>query len=199
MKYEKLTLFLFITTLTLIATSMHVYGFFFGLGGTETRQEEVQLSDGRVIVVERETLSERGGAEWASNSRGTKPKEYRIRFVHPDGSGKIIEWRSTKKSPRTYPETPLILDMQAQEPVVFTIVAISAHRCQVYSKYIYRNDFWIEEALPEKFEKRITNLSFRGGKDMPKFVDLATKQKGNAEIGYSRSLRQVGPTREVCD
>ncbi|NVN90381.1 MAG: hypothetical protein HXX11_07220 [Desulfuromonadales bacterium] len=106
---------------------------YLGFGGTEKWKEEVPLSNGRVIVVERETLREGGGGEWASNRSGTKPKEYRIRFAHPDGSGKMIEWRSTKKSPRTYPEFPLILDLESGQPIVFAIVAISAHRCEVYS------------------------------------------------------------------
>jgi hypothetical protein len=48
--------------------------------------EEVQLSDGRIIVVERETRNEPGGDERAYNRAGIKPKEFRIRFVMPDGS-----------------------------------------------------------------------------------------------------------------
>ncbi len=77
-------------------------------------------------------------------------------------------------------------------------MAISAHRCEVYSKYIYRNGIWIEEALPEEFEKRITNLFIRNDIDMPKYVDQETKRKGNADIGYRQSLKQVGPKRQVC-
>jgi hypothetical protein len=164
---------------------------------SEHWKEEVQLSDGRIIVVERERLGERGGDEWASNRSGTKPKEYRIRFAHPDGSGKMIEWRTTKIDSQTWPEIPLILDMESGQPVVFAIVAISSG-CEVYSKYIYQNGIWIEEALPEKFEQRMTNLFLRIGVDMPKFVNLETKRKRNAEPGYSKSLKQVGPTRQVC-
>jgi len=64
-------------------------GFLFMLGVTmnacsssENWKEEVQLSDGRIIVVERERLGESGGDEWASNRSGSKPKEYRIRFIY---------------------------------------------------------------------------------------------------------------------
>jgi len=120
-----------------------------------------------------------------------------MRFAHPDGSEKMIEWWTTKKSPGTWPEIPLILDMESGQPIVFASVGIKA-RCEVYSKYVYRDGVWREEALPEKFEAHTTNLFLRDGIDMPKFVDLETKRKGNAEIGYSRSLRQVGPTRQVC-
>jgi hypothetical protein len=169
---------------------------FLGFGGTEKWKEEVQLSDGSIIVVDRETLREGGGDEWVSNRSGTKPKEHRIRFGHPDGSGKIIEWRSTKKSPATWPEIPLILDVDSGYPVVFTLIAIS-EGYEVYCKYGYRGGTWNEEVLPDKFEERTTNLFIRDGVDMPKFVDLETKRKGNAEIGYRRSLKKVGPIRQV--
>ena len=46
--------------------------------GSQKWKEEVQLSDGRIIVVEREMVNERGGDEWASNWGGSKSKEYRI-------------------------------------------------------------------------------------------------------------------------
>lgn len=163
---------------------------------TEKWKEEVQLSDGRIMVVERETLRERGGDEWASNRSGTKPKEYRIRFADPDGSGKMVEWRSAKKF-ETWPEIPLILDMVAGQPTVFSLVAISIG-CEIYSKYVYRDGASVEEILPEKFEQRTTNLLLRVGVDMPKFVDLETKRKFNKEPGYRRALKQVGPTRKVC-
>ncbi|MBZ0095191.1 MAG: hypothetical protein K8H75_07480 [Sulfuricella sp.] len=164
---------------------------------SESWKEEVQLSDGRIIVVERETLHERGGDEWASNRSGSKPKERRIRFAYPGESGQMVEWRSIKKSPQTWPEKPLILDTEAGQPIIFSLVAISPG-CETYSKYVYRNGVWIEEELPEKFEQRTTNLFIRDGTDMPQFVDLETKRKGNAEIGYRRALKQVGPTRQVC-
>ncbi|MFH1021354.1 MAG: hypothetical protein V1782_12220 [Pseudomonadota bacterium] len=194
MKYTKGTQGLLVAIL-IMGTSMNAFGFL-GFGGTEKWKEEVQLNDGRIIVVERETLHERGGGEIVSNRSGTKPKERRIRFAHLDGSGKIVEWRSSKVY-RTWPEKPLILDVESGHPIVFTSVGIKT-ACECYSKYVYRNGGWIEEVLPETFGKRITNLFIRDGIDMPKFVDLETKRKGNAEIGYSRSLRQVGPTRQVC-
>jgi hypothetical protein len=177
-------------------TSMNVFGFF-GFGGTEKWKEEVQLSDGRVIVIEREMLREGGGDEWVSNRSLSKPKEHRIQFKDPDGSGKIIEWRSTKKSPHIYPEIPLILDLESGQLVIFTTVGISPG-CEVYNKYIYRNGVWSEEELPAKFEQRATNLFLKLGIDMPKFVDLETKRKVNANKGYRKAVRQVGPNREVC-
>lgn len=168
--------------------------------GSERWQEEVKLSDGRTIVAEGEMLSERGGGEWASNPSGTKPKEYRIRFAEPAGSGQMVEWRTTKVSPGTWPEIPLILDVEAAQPIVFSSVAIS-NGCEIYSKYRYRNGAWAEEALPEQFEQRTTNLLLKIGADMPKFVNLETKRKINMGIegrGYRRALTQVGPTRKVC-
>lgn len=43
--------------------------------GSEKWKEEVQLSDGKVIVVERELITEGGGDEWANNRSLSKPKE----------------------------------------------------------------------------------------------------------------------------
>lgn len=182
--------------IAMMVTSISACGFL-GFGRTKNWKEEVQLSDGRIIIVERTTIREGGGGEIVSNPSGTKPKEYRIRFAHPDGSGKMIEWCSTKTSPGTYPEIPLNLDTESGQIIIFTAVSISI-ACEVYNKYVYKNGIWIEEALPDKFEKRATNLFIKLGVNMPKFVNLETKRKGNAEIGYRQSFRQVGPNRKVC-
>lgn len=182
-----------------LLSSMTANAGLFGFGG-EKWKEEVLLSDGRAIVVERELLNERGGDEWAFNRSGTKPKGYLIRFAHPDGSRKTVEWRSTKKDFQTWPEIALILDIEAGQPIVFSLVAISAG-CEIYSKYIYKNGVWAEEALPENFEQRTTNLFLRIGTDMPKFVNLDLKRKintGTEGRGYRIALMQVGPMRKVC-
>ena len=165
--------------------------------GTQKWKEEVQLSDGRNIVVERELVREAGGGELATNLSGTKPKEYRIRIEHPKGSGQMIEWHSTKISPQTWPELPLVLDMEMGQAVVYAIVAISAG-CEVYSKYVYQNGAWVEEPLPEQFEPHTTNLLFGTKKDLPGLVNLEEKSKRNSGVGYRNADKQVGPTRKVC-
>lgn len=86
----------------------------------------------------RKIIKEGGGDEWVHNPTLLKPKEYRIIFAHPDGSGKKIEWRSIKKSPCTYLEKPLILDLEEGQPIVFSIIHINI-ACEIYSKYVYRN------------------------------------------------------------
>jgi hypothetical protein len=159
--------------------------------------EEVRLSDGRIIVVEREIRMERGGDEWAYNREGVKPREYRIRFPAPDGARQTIEWTSIKKSPFRWPEHPLILDVEAGQPIVFSTLDISAG-CEVYSKYRYQGGAWVEQPLPEQFEQRATNLLIRNGIDMPKFVNLQEKRQGNSDPSYRRALRYVGPNRKVC-
>ena len=170
----------------------------FGLfGGSEKWKEEVQLSDGRIVVVERETIHKGGGDEWASNRSGSMPKERRLRFAVTAGSTQMIEWRSTKFDFQTWPEKPLVLDVVAGQPVVYSLVAISSG-CEVYSKYVYRNGVWIEEPLLEQFEQLSTNLFIRDGVDMPSFVNLATKREGNSDSGYRRALKQVGPKVKVC-
>jgi hypothetical protein len=165
--------------------------------GSEKWKEEVQLSDGRVIVIDRETIHERGGDEWVHNRSGTKPKERHVKFAALDGSGKAIEWRSTKISPGTWPEKPLLLDVEAGQPMVLASVYVS-QACEIYLKYIYRNGMWAEEVLPDKFEPRTTNLLIRDGREMPNFVSLKEKEARNSSLRYSLALRQVGPARKVC-
>ncbi|MCE5210983.1 MAG: hypothetical protein LLG40_05475 [Deltaproteobacteria bacterium] len=160
-------------------------------------KEEVQLSDGRIIVVKRRIIREGGGGELASNPTLSKPKEYRINFAYPVDSETRIEWRSTKIDEGRYPEIPLILDLEAGQPIVYTILSISI-ACEVYNKYVYRNGVWIEEALPEHFEMRATNLFLKLSTDMPWFVNLETKRKENEDLGYRQSIKQVGPNRKVC-
>lgn len=158
--------------------------------------EEVQLSDGRIIVVQREAIYVGGGDEWASNRSGRKIHEYRIRFTGPDGSGKTIEWRSTKKSPQTYPEIPLVFDLPHGRPTVFTFVAISSADW-IYSKYVYLNGAWVEETLPVQFKQQTTNLLFASKKDLPKLLTLAEKSQRNSEPGHRQAFNQIGPNREV--
>jgi hypothetical protein len=165
--------------------------------GNSSWKEEVQLSDGKVIVVERDAIYVSGGAEWASNSSGSKINEYRIRFEYPAGSSRMVEWHSVKKSPRTYPEIPLVLDMLATEPTIFSLVAIS-NGCEVYSKYVYRNGAWAEEKLSQLFEQRTTNLLFASKKDLPTLLKLADKNKRNDDIGHRKALYQAGPNLKVC-
>ena len=190
-----------IGTIGLILTlgvSMNAQAGFFGLfGGGEKWKEEVRLSDGRVIVVDRELISEGGGDEWASNRSGSKPKEYRIRFFHPDRAQEKIEWRSTKIDSQTWPEIPLVFDIESEKPVVYSIVAIS-NGCSVYSKYIYGNGSWIEDQLPEQFQKRTTNLLFGSHKDMPAFVNFEEKRIRNNYIGVRNKYLQIGPLQKIC-
>lgn len=160
-------------------------------------KEEVRLNDGRIIVVEREAIYVGGGDEWAFNRGGGKINEERIQFPSPDGSGKTIEWRSTKKSPGTYPEIPLLLDMPVGQPTVFSLVAIS-NGCEVYSKYVYQQGTWVEEPLSEQFRQQTTNLLFGSQRDLPELLTLAEKNKRNSGDGYRQALKQIGPNRKVC-
>lgn len=179
-------------TLSLLATLLLL-----GCGKTVTWQEEVQLSDGRVIVVERETVRVMGGDDLAHGGSGTTPKERRIRFEYPSSSGKRVEWRSTKMSPSLVPEKPLVLDIRQGEPVVLASVATSGG-CNRYLKYVFANNQWQEITLNEEFEATPTNLFLMSGPDMPSFVDLSTKTKDIADIRYPRRLKQVGPHRTFC-
>ena len=164
--------------------------------GSEKWKEEVQLSDGRIIVVEQEMITEAGGDEWALNRSGRKPKERRIKFEYPEGSGKIVEWRSTKIDVQTWPEMPLVLDVESGRPVVFSDGGNSVG-CHVYFKYIYQNGAWVEEKLPPQFEKRTTNLLIFSSRNRHSFFDLEAKRKNNSEVTL-QDYKQVGPKHPYC-
>lgn len=165
--------------------------------GKSNWKEEVQLSNGKVIVVERDAIFVAGGDEWASNSSGSKIDEYRIRFTYSEGSGKLVEWRTTKKDFQTYPEVPLVFDIFSGQPTVFSLVAISSG-CEVYSKYVYKNGAWVEEPLPEQFEQHTANLLFGTQKDLPNLLKLEVKNKRNGDNRFREALKHAGPNRKVC-
>ncbi|HLP98364.1 MAG TPA: hypothetical protein VK149_07955 [Sideroxyarcus sp.] len=183
----------------MMVASMSADAGWFGLfSGSEKWKEEVQLSDGRVIVVEREQLNESGGDEWALNRGGGKPKEYRIRFASQNETGKMIEWRSVKVDSFRWPEVPLVLDFIAGQPTIFTLVAEQGTNCcEVYSKYVYHHGSWREEPLPEQFDPHTNNLFYGNRKNMPSFLDLTEKAKRQSDSGYRRALKAVGPSRKV--
>ena len=160
-------------------------------------KEEVAFQDGRIVIVEREMLTEAGGGEWAHNRSGRKPKEYRLRFNFSDSTSGVIVWASKKNSPGGWPEVPLVLDFESGNPIIFSLVAISIG-CEAYSKYIYQEGRWIESPLPESFQQRPPNLLFGNKKDMPSLVTLDEKFRRNNSTVYRRSLRQIGPGRQVC-
>ncbi len=166
------------------------------VAGSEKWKEEVQLSDGKIIVIERELVLESGGAEWASNRKGVKPKENRLYFSNPNGSGNVIEWRSVKKSPQTWPEVPLILDVESGRLVIFSSV-FKAGGCNVYSKYLYQNGAWVEEKLPVAFEQRATNLFIFRSSDKQNFINLEAKRKNISNV-KSQNMARVGPTNPDC-
>lgn len=168
------------------------------LGFTTRWTEEVQLSDGSVIVVSRETIREGGGDEIVSNPSGSKPKTYRLYFKNPDESGKEIEWHSIKKE-GTWPEIPLILDREAGAFVVFSTLG-GVGGCLDYFKYLYRNNVWIEEALPIRpalFPERKTNLLISDYKGMPSHITQPIKNKENTDVRKMDFIR-VGPKRPSC-
>lgn len=163
--------------------------------GREKWKEEVQLSNGKVIVVERELVLERGGDEWASNRKGVKPKERYIRFTDTNSSGKLVVWRSLKSSPQRRPEIPLVLDSSNGEWVVFSAVA-KAGGCLMYNKYLYQNGTWTEEKLPPTFEQRATNLYIFQNEGLS-HIDLNKKRENIDDIRNHR-LVQVGPSHPNC-
>ena len=166
-----------------------------GCAGNMRWTEEVVLADGKTITVTREVLSERGGDEWALNRSGTKPKSETLAI--PLAERKLVEWATTKISPRTWPEIPLVVEIEGNQPVVYTLLAVSAG-CEIYSKYVFSDGRWVEEPLPDSFPSLATNLLFGNRANLPSHVSVEEKRKRNGGVGYRAALKQVGPSKRVC-
>jgi len=83
MRNGRVRAFQIIGLILALGVSMSADAGLFGLfGGSDKWKEEVQLSDGRIITIGRETIRERGGDEWACNRSGTKPKQCPIQFAY---------------------------------------------------------------------------------------------------------------------
>ena len=163
--------------------------------------EEVSLSNGQMIVVERETQHRPGGGELCRGS-GWRPQQYVIRFKYPPNSEKVIEWRSTKMDTEGgyQPEFPLVFDIEPTKNVPY-LVSIHWLKgfCYEYVRYIYANGAWSEDPLPAEFETRDAKLYLpAAGLDLPGKVSLELKQKENADIRYRKRLKQIGPKQTAC-
>jgi len=174
-----------------------IIAFLTGCSGGVSWKEDVQTSNNQIITIERELVFEGGGDEWASNRSGTKPKEYRIRLSLPGSAESQNVWKSTKLSPMTWPEIPLLVDFEDGQPVIFALVAISPG-CEVYSKYLFSNGLWHEVPLQEAFQEMPSNLLFGTLKALPERVSIEEKKKRNSGSGYRKSLYRIGPTKKVC-
>lgn len=158
---------------------------------TSNWDEEVMLSDGRTIIIERSVVRQRGGGELASGDFGSRPKLYTIKFRDPDPPFGLIEWQSTKFS-ETWPEYPLVLDKEQGGVVVY-----SRFKFSKICKYIYTDGRWEEELLPSRIEAIATNLLISDYDDRPRTVTLEIKRRRNSDVGYKRNIK-VGPEVEPC-
>jgi hypothetical protein len=164
-------------------------------------KEEVKLNSGEVIKIDREVRMAGGGSGWPLG-QGSIPRGYVIRFRYPERNGSIFEWHSTKKSTDTYAELPLVLGLGANNTwFIFTRLSISDGVCNQYLKYEFKDGEWKDVPLnDESVGTYITNLSLAAGSVglEGKFLDIATKEKENLSISFSKFLKQVGPKRFAC-
>ncbi|MFA6313684.1 MAG: hypothetical protein WCV99_23915 [Sterolibacterium sp.] len=162
-------------------------------------QEEVKLSTGEIIKIDREVKHRGGGAAWPQG-QGSVPMEHLIRFRYPAQIGPLIEWRSTKLEPQgTYAELPLVLDLSAEKTwFIFTRHWITG-ACVQYVKYQYQNGAWTEPPLAEDIDTHPTNLFLAAdSNEIEGLISLAEKAQENASMGYPKHLRKVGPKRKLC-
>lgn len=162
-------------------------------------QEEVKLSTGEVIVVERETrfkpaVSEPFRRSWAADVMT-------IRFHYPPDAKDVIEWRTVRYDAelRFSPEYPLVLDVDPKTKVLYVITRAGGTTggCNEYWRHRYDNGQWKDDMLPEVFEKRPHNLFLDAEKiTIPNFVNLEL----NSKSGQRKNIRfrQVGTDRCLC-
>lgn len=162
-------------------------------------REEVKLSTGETIIIDRDVRHKGGGAAWPQG-QGSVPMEHLIRFQYPPKTGQVIEWRSTKVGyTGTYAELPLVLDIGADRTWFILTKNASVPECSRYVKYQLQNDRWIEPLLPEKITPLTPNLLLAaGGNDIKGLVTLEEKAKENSTFGYPPYLKQVGPNTYWC-
>ncbi len=187
-------------------------------------QEEVKLSTGEVIVVERETRFKGGGDPFQGAA-----DTMMIRFRYPPDSKEVIEWQTVRYGARHYsspgmplaldvgpgesgpyitgysPEYPLLLDVEkdTRRISLITNAAGSKGGCDEYWRYRYDNGQWKDDMLPETFETRPPNLLLGADKiSTPAQITLDFKRKFEADYHrWTRNplrFRQVGPDRCLC-
>lgn len=172
------------------------------LAGCESRvkwQEEVKLSTGEVITIDREVKHKGGGAAWP-RGQGSVPMEHVIRFRYPPQTGPLIEWRSIKLGPRgTYAELPLVLDLGANKSwFIFTEHWIN-EACVRYEKYLFQDGVWKEPPLVEDIGIYQTNLFLAAGSNkIQGLISLTEKAKENSSSGYGPDLKQVSSSKYWC-
>jgi hypothetical protein len=160
-------------------------------------QEEVQLSTGETIVIDRDVRHEGGGAAWP-HGQGTIPREFLIRFRYPHTTGPLIERRSTKLTPATYAELPLVLDIAADKSW-YIYTHFWEKGCRVYLKYQLVEGIWKEVALAEDIEVHPSNLYLEAGwNGIQGLVRLDEKNRVLSWLYYTPDFKQVGPKRKVC-
>jgi hypothetical protein len=187
-------------------------------------QEEVKLSTGEVIVVERETRFKGGGDPF----RGVADL-MTIRFRYPPNAKDVIEWRTVRYGDRSYsspgmsfardvgpgkggphitgywPEYPLLLDVEqdTKQLVLITNNSGTSEGCNEYFRYRYENGVWRDDILPETFKTWSPNLLLGADKiSTPTPITLDFKRKFEADNHrWTRNphrFRQIGPDRCLC-
>ncbi len=169
-------------------------------------QEEVKLSTGEVIVVERETRFRPANTGRPKDS-GWAAHMMTIRFHYPPDSKEVIEWRTVRHDAelRYSPETPLVLDVDAHRHALYVITRAGGTTgdCDEYWRYRYENGVWRDDMLPETFETRASNL-WLGSKEIDTSAKITLDYKRKFEADYHRWTRydirfqKVGPDRCLC-
>jgi hypothetical protein len=169
-----------------------------GCDKTVAWQEELQLSTGETIMIDRAVILEPGSG--LPPYMGPSTKAYHIRFRYPAQTGSVIEWNLQRwnflKNHR-YEENPLVLDL-SQDKVwfIYTTRTVGTH-CIRYVRYQFQKGVWIETPLSDGFvDVRPTNLFLAGAKNVKDGGIISLSEK-KAQLRSSSNpasyKKQVGP------
>lgn len=165
-------------------------------------QEEVKLSTGEVIVLERETRFKGGGEPFQGAA-----DLMTIRFRYPPESKEVVEWRTVRYGAELHftPEYPLVLDVDPKTRALYIITRAGGitGACNEYWRYRYDNGAWHDDMLPETFETRPSNLVLGADEiNIPPQITLDFKRKFEADYHrwsrYNMRFHQIGPDRCLC-
>ncbi len=161
--------------------------------------EQVSLSKGEVITIEREVLLEGGGAAWPQG-QGSRPRQHIIRFQPTPGIDASTEWQSSKLDASTYAELPVVLDVSGNKSwFILTALPLNAS-CVQYLKYELRDGKWQEVRLDGPIGTYVSNLTLRAGSvEIKRLVTIGSKIIDLSDYGFVALQKQVGPRHVECD
>jgi hypothetical protein len=158
-------------------------------------QEEVKLSNDKVIIISRSTDYVSGGGEWASNPGLHAPDIRHIEFKFPFESSQKITWKSQPEKDGLYPEYPVVFDMENGYPVIISLGS-RKRGCPEYRRYVFRNSTWHRQPLLADDWRRKSNLLI--GSSNEYLITLEKKSLLDKSGSFTKWQKNIDPAVNEC-